>query len=232
MYSGHHLAILQLFFRFHSNLLTTIQTVKSLSWSYSHGVANSTVCVVLQKKLNDIWIIEKAIFFQESMCLPFARVLNLKIVYCHVFLKTLNLSMCAGSSTNTIKFNLWTPFASFCHVLDIFPIWTHFSKFWALLAVFGIFLCFLGIMSLDSAFWHFWHFLVLKKNEINGRKKMCQMSHGTCHVSPFTCLMSHVTYHLSPITYQLSPITCHLSLSQPPQTPRGNSSIIHTRLFQ
>ena len=37
------------FFRCHSNLLTTIQTVESLSWSYSHGVANSTVCVVLQK---------------------------------------------------------------------------------------------------------------------------------------------------------------------------------------
>ena len=37
------------FLRCHSNLLITIQTVESLSWSYSHGVANSTVYVGVQK---------------------------------------------------------------------------------------------------------------------------------------------------------------------------------------
>ena len=152
--------------------------------------------------------------------MPFARVVNLEIIYCHVFLKTSNLSMCGDSSSDTIKFNFLTLVGSFCHVLDIF------FTFGPILAICGPLylyfwhvLCFLAILelltffSLDSAFWHFLHFLVLLTIFFLKRKKkkcfICHMSCGTCHVSRVTCLMSHVPCHKSSITYHLSPATCH-----------------------
>ena len=198
---------LTIFFRCHSNLLTTIQTIESLSWFYSHGVANSTVCVVLQKVS---WYLNNRkgniFFLQKSKFLPLARVLNLEIVYCYLFLRTLNLSVCADNSSDTIKFNLLTLLAVWVMFWIIFHLWTLLSNLLTFLPLFGIFCAlwlfrnFFGIFSL-SLFALFSTFKTNKKRN----KKMFYMLHVIrWHMSYVTCHLSHITY-----TYHLSPAICH-----------------------
>ena len=113
--------------------------------NHSHGLIHMVLiiqrCAWYYITFHDTWIIKRTIFFlRECNFLPFARVLNLKIVYCHVFLKTLNLSMCADNSTNTIKFNPGHFLAVFVTFWILFHLLTLLSNLWAFLVLFWLFL--------------------------------------------------------------------------------------------